>query len=365
MNPASRLSTLSLAALLVITATPAHSATTSSSLKPAKSISLKAAQKMYQDYAKSTAAFLVKNPFKMTEESRTDGELLELDSITVDQRGNGREVEDGVTTLLLASNKMYFPPADVNETADKFVLDIARDLGYRIDENWSTVSGLDPKVVRSVLRSDAAPDTTLLNRFKTEIAKSTWQPSTKDPKGGILTVKQARQELPASEVGFDVTLPARSIQITFKSGRVVGIVDKDEFSTVTTRYENYTKLITKPSGPIVDFDKILLDDRYAAGWARDTATDILRAATREAVAMAAFDATDKVSSKNWDEALQGNDSVRRTVTGFEVRVVYPGYPVSNVDQEFLFCAADPTAWAMDYEARPSADQLVQGPCPGL
>jgi hypothetical protein len=147
-----------------------------------------------------------------------------------------------------------------------------------------------------------------------------------------------------------------------KSGKITGIIDKDEYSTVTTRFENYTKLISKPSGPIIDLDKILLDDRYAAGWARSTATEILRAATREALAMAAFDGTDKVSSENWEEALRGNDSVRRTVSGFEVRVVYPGYPVSKIDQEFFFCASDPTAWVMDYEARPSADQLVVGPC---
>ena len=372
----SRFTTLSLAVLLVTTGTPAHGgAPVPSNAKPAKSISLKAAQQMYRDFAKATAASMAKNPFKMTEESRSDGKLLELDSITVDRRGNGREVNDGATTLLLVSNQLYFSPRAVSEGYEEFELEIARDLGYRIDENWSTVSGLDPKAVRSDLRSNAAPDATLLNWFKADLAKSTWQPSTKDAKSGTLTVEQARQEIPASEAGFDLTLPARSIRIAVKSGKITGIVDKDEFSIVTTRYENYTKLITKPSGPIIDFDNIFLDDRYAAGWARSTATEILRAATREALAMAAFDGTDKVSNENWDEALRGNDSVRRTVSGFEVRVVYPGWPVSKVDQEFFFCASDPTAWAKDYEAlgggsvivdlagvRPSADQLVQGPC---
>jgi hypothetical protein len=361
----SRLATLSLSILLVTTGTPAHAgAPVPSDAKPAKSISLKAAQKMYGGFAKSTAASLGKDPFKMTESRNEDG-LLELHSITVDRRGNGRLVEYGATTILLVSNKLYLSPREVNESYGEFELEIARDLGYRIDENWSTVSGLDPKAVRSDFRSTAAPDTALLNWFKADLAKASWRPASKDGKSGTLIVEQARQELLASEVGFDFSLPARSILITVKSGKVTGIIEKDESSTVTTRYESYTKLLSKPSGPIVDFDKILLDDRYAAGWAKEQAINLLRRAGREAAALAAFDGNEAISDENWDEALQGDDAVRRTVTGFEVRVIYPGYPVSKADQEFLFCDSDPSGWARYSDSQPSADQLLEGPCPVL
>ena len=361
----SRLSALSLAAILLATSTPAHGdANASSDAKPAKSISLKAAQKMYRDYAKATAASMAKTPFKMMEEYRSDGKLLELDSITVDRRGNGREVADGVTTLLLVSNKMYFPPRVVNTGFAEFELEIARDLGYQVDKNWSTVSGLDPKVLRSALRSAAAPDTTLLNDLDPDLAKSTWQPSAKHPNTGTLVVDQPRQEMLASEVGFDFTIPASSIRVAIKSGKVTSITEKDENRTVITRFENYTKLISKPSGPILDYDRVLLDDRYASGWARENAITLLRQAGREAAALAAFDGNGSVSNENWDKALQGNDAIRRTTNGLEVRVIYPGYPLSKIDQEFIFCASDPTAWTLFPNIRPPVPELQQGPCPG-
>ncbi|MFM7088052.1 MAG: hypothetical protein ACKOW9_00750 [Candidatus Paceibacterota bacterium] len=363
MTTLSRLSTISLAVLLMTTATAAHGAAPiASKTKPAKSISLKAAQKMYREFTKVTNASMAKKSFKMTEESRTDGGPLELDSITVDQRGNAREIENGVTTLLVVGEKIYIAPREISSLAWDYELEIARDLGYQIDKNWSTVSGIDPKLVRSELRASAALDATLLSWFKAGLAKATWQPSSKDSKSGTLTVTQEPTQALASEVGFDIDIPARSIQITVESGKITAIIDKDEFSTVTTRFENYVKLINKPSGPIINFDNILSDDRYAAGWARSNAIAVLRTATREALAMAAFEGTDKVSSENWDISLRGNNSVRRTESGIEVRVNYPGWPVTNADQEFFFCAQDPTTWALSIETRPSVDQLVQGPC---
>ena len=293
----SLLKKLMVAALAAVLVTPAVAA--SAATPPAKKITITQGKKIYDKAVKATNAWLAKNPHTITvrnEDKSYPDQPVDTRLITIDRDANIFLIEDGVENYIIGET-LYLE--NVEGELAGYEIEIAEDLGLNVDAKYAIINPrlLDIDYPFEELRSMYHKVDDIGFTGDREGAKTTAVTYLKSGSTEFLTVTlqfPAKNGSPSAK---------RVLSTRIERGIITSSTDtntsKGESYKVTTTYKLFTGTVSAPAGPYLEWDKVYLDPRYQKATDLQIASLTLISYVREAQALAAFEAIDKLTIEIW------------------------------------------------------------------